>query len=244
MKVIVTGNFEQTCETAANLISGVIANKPDARLGLATGSSAGGVYPYLIKANKEKKIDFSKVSTINLDEYAGLPPDHTQSYRYFMDTNLFDHVNIDKSNTFVASGIGDPEKIIGEFRAQLKKAPIDIQLLGIGVDGHIGFNEPGNVLYCDAHAEELTNSTIEANSRFFNNRDEVPIKAYTMGMGDIMRAKRLVLVATGAQKAEAVRGLIIGDEVTTRNPSTFIKLHPDAVVIIDKELADLVGYKN
>jgi glucosamine-6-phosphate deaminase len=244
MRVIVTENFQESCRAAAGIIADVIAGKPDARLGLATGSSAGAVYPYLIQAYQSGKIDFSRVSTVNLDEYVGLAPDHPQSYRYFMDTNLFDHVNIDKENTYVVPGLGDTEKNIREFRRRLEKAPIDIQLLGIGVDGHIGFNEPGKVLHCSAHVETLDESTIEANSRFFGSRDEVPNKAYSMGMGDIMHAKQLILIAAGSQKAEAVKGLLTNDELDSTNPSTMIKLHDDATVIIDKDLADFVGYKH
>ena len=244
MRVIVTESFTETCKIAAGMIEDVIIQKPDARLGLATGSSAGGVYPFLIQANESGKIDYSKVTTINLDEYIGLPPEHPQSYRYFMDTNLFDHVNIDKKNTVVASGLGDIEESVQEFRAGLNTAPIDIQLLGIGANGHIGFNEPGDVLYSQAHVVTLDESTIDANSRFFRHREEVPVKAITMGMGDIMKAKRLVLVATGAQKAKAIKGLVTNDELDTKNPSTMIKMHPDVVVIIDRELADMAGYKN
>lgn len=243
MQVIVTENFTESCKLAAKMIADVVRNKPDARLGLATGGTAEAIYPFLVKEYQEGKLDFSKVSTVNLDEYVGLAPDHPQSYRYFMDHNLFNHVNIDKKNTYVVGGTGDVEKNLVDFRRKIAEKPIDIQLLGIGENGHIGFNEPGSTLKLNAHLENLNESTIKANSRFFNSMDEVPKQAITMGIGDIMSAKRLVLVATGPKKANAVRGLVLGDELDCSNPSTVIKVHPDATVIIDRELADMIGYK-
>lgn len=242
MRVIVTENFEQTCEIAAGMIADVIRKKPDARLGLATGSTAQGVYPYLIKANKEGKVDFSRVSTVNLDEYVGLAPDHPQSYRRFMDENLFDHINIDKAQTVVAKGTGDIEANVREFRQAIMQKPIDVQLLGIGVDGHVGFNEPGKVLYDGAHVEELDESTIDANARFFSSRREVPTRAISMGMGEILRAKKLLLLATGENKAGAIKGLLLNEELDAHNPATLVKTHPDVTVIIDKALAKSVGY--
>ncbi len=243
MKVIVTENFDQTCEIAADIISDVIQSKHDARLGLATGSTAQGVYPYLVAAYKEGKLDFSNVSTINLDEYVGLAPDHPQSYSRFMDENLFDHINIEKENTYVAKGTGDIEANVNEFRNKIWEKPIDIQLLGIGIDGHVGFNEPGKVLYDGAHVETLNESTIEANARFFNDRSEVPTQAISMGMGEIMRAKKLLLLATGVHKSAAIRGLLMNEELDVHNPATLVKMHPDCTVIIDKEIANEIGYQ-
>ena len=243
MKIIVTENFEKTCELAADMIADVIHAKPDARLGLATGSTAQGVYPYLVRANRAGTLDFSRVNTINLDEYVGLSPDHPQSYRRFMDENLFDHINIDKKNTIVAKGTGDIEANVQAFRDALAEKPIDVQLLGIGVDGHVGFNEPGVVLYDGAHVEELDESTIDANARFFESRDDVPTKAISMGMGDILRAKKLLLLATGENKAEAMKGLLLNEELDVQNPATLVKTHPDLTVIIDRALADCIGYK-
>lgn len=242
MKIIVTDSFEQTCKLAADMIGDVIRSKPDARLGLATGSTAQGVYPYLVQANRSGELDFSHVNTINLDEYVGLAPDHPQSYRRFMDENLFDQINIDKKNTVVAKGTGDIEANIREFRQALAQKPIDVQLLGIGVDGHVGFNEPGKVLYDGAHVEQLDASTIDANARFFENRDEVPTRAISMGIGDILRAKKLLLLATGEKKADALKGLLLGEELDAENPATLVKTHPDVTVIIDRALADRVGY--
>lgn len=243
MKVIVTDNFVASCRIAAEQIAGVICSKPDARLGLATGSTAQGVYPYLVAANRAGELDFSRVSTINLDEYVGLAPDHPQSYRRFMDEHLFDRINIDKANTVVARGTGDIEANVKSFREALAAKPIDVQLLGIGVDGHVGFNEPGEVLYDGAHVEELDESTIDANARFFATRSEVPTKAISMGMGDILRAKKLILLATGESKAAAMRGLLLNEELDVQNPATLVKTHPDATVIIDRALAEKIGYK-
>ena len=243
MKIIVTESFEKTCELAADMIADVIREKPDARLGLATGSTAQGVYPYLVRANKVGALDFSRVNTINLDEYVGLSADHPQSYRRFMDENLFDHINIDKKNTVVAKGTGDIEESVRAFRDALAEKPIDVQLLGIGVDGHVGFNEPGVVLYDGAHVEELDESTIDANARFFATREEVPTKAISMGMGDILRAKKLLLLATGENKVEAMKGLLLNEELDVQNPATLVKTHPDVTVIIDRALAEQVGYR-
>lgn len=242
MRVLVTENFSQTCEIAAGMIAEVIRNKPDARLGLATGSTAQGVYPYLIQANKAGKVDFSRVDTVNLDEYVGLAPEHPQSYRRFMNENLFDHINIKKENTVVAEGVGDIEANVREFRFALARKPIDVQLLGIGVDGHVGFNEPGCVLYDAAHVEALDESTIDANARFFAARDEVPTQAISMGMGDILRAKKLLLLATGENKTEAMKGLLLNEQIDSQNPATLVKTHPDVTVIIDKQLAISIGY--
>ena len=243
MKIIVTENFEQTCAHAAELIADVIRSKPDARLGLATGSTAQGVYPHLVQAHQAGTLDFSRVNTVNLDEYVGLEPGHPHSYRRFMDENLFDHINIDKKNTVVASGTGDIEANVKAFRDAIAAKPIDVQLLGIGVDGHVGFNEPGAVLYDGAHVEELDESTIDANARFFATREEVPTRAISMGMGDILRAKKLLLLATGESKAAAMRGLLLTEELNVQNPATLVKTHPDATVIIDRELAARVGYR-
>lgn len=243
MKIIVTESFEKTCECAAEMIADVIREKPDARLGLATGSTAQGVYPYLVRANRAGALDFSRVDTINLDEYVGLSADHPQSYRRFMDENLFDHINIVKKNTFVAKGTGDIEANVRAFRDAIAEKPIDVQLLGIGVDGHVGFNEPGVVLYDGAHVEELDESTIDANARFFATREEVPTKAISMGMGDILRAKKLLLLATGENKAEAMKGLLLNEELDVQNPATLVKTHPDVTVIIDRALAEQVGYR-
>lgn len=243
MKVIVTNSYDESCAYAAKLIGDLLKRKPSCKIGLATGSTPIPIYRKLIDANKTHEISFKLAHTVNLDEYCGIPASHEQSYRYFMNTNLFNQTDIDIGNTFVALGTGDFKANAAELERQvhLGGAP-DLQLLGIGNNGHIAFNESADVLHAKAHIEKLTESTISANSRFFDSKDDVPTMAVTMGMGDILAAKRILLVATGAAKAEAVRGLILNDEITTRNPATLLKLHNNVTVIIDKELADAVGY--
>ena len=243
MKVIVAKDYASQCAAGADIIEKIVREKPDCCLGLATGSSPVGMYQELARRCREEGLDFSKVHTVNLDEYIGLEPTHDQSYRYFMDSNLFDHINIDKANTYVAKGIGDVEENLREFNAVLDKTDIAIQVLGVGPDGHLGFNEPGDTLYDGAHKEVLDESTIDANARFFASRDDVPRYAVTMGMGEIMMAKRLLMILSGASKADAARQLLMSDAITTACPATLMKLHHDATVIITEELADMIGYK-
>lgn len=242
MKVIVAENYSEQSRLAADVIEKIVREKPDCCLGLATGSSPVGMYQELARRCREEGLDFSRVCSVNLDEYIGLEPTHDQSYRYFMDSNLFDHINIEKKNTYVAKGTGDVEANIREFNEVLAKSDVDVQVLGVGPDGHLGFNEPGDFLVDEAHKEVLDESTIDANARFFANRDEVPRYAVTMGMGGIMRAKRLLLIISG-NKVDAARQLLIEDRITTRCPATFMKLHRDATVILTKELADKIGYR-
>ncbi len=244
MKVIVTNSYDETCAVIANMIKELVNAKPDAKLGLATGGTPVPIYKKLIEMNKAGEIDFSRVHTVNLDEYCGIPGTHDQSYRYFMDTNLFDHINIDKKNTFVASGMGDFEANARELEEKVREGgAADLQLLGIGNNGHIAFNEASDHLIAVAHTEKLTESTINANARFFEKKEDVPTMAITMGMGDILAAKKVVLAATGLAKVPAIKGLIMDDVITTQNPSTMLKMHDDAVVVIDRELADAVGYR-
>ena len=244
MKVIVTNSYDETCAVIANMIKELVNAKPDAKLGLATGGTPVPIYKKLIEMNKAGEVDFSRVHTVNLDEYCGIPGTHDQSYRYFMDTNLFDHINIDKKNTFVASGMGDFEANARELEEKVREGgAADLQLLGIGNNGHIAFNEASDHLIAVAHTEKLTESTINANARFFEKKEDVPTMAITMGMGDILAAKKVGLAATGLAKVPAIKGLIMDDVITTQNPSTMLKMHEDAVVVIDRELADAVGYR-
>ena len=241
MRVIIAKDSREAACAAADIIEKLVREKPNCCLGLATGSSPVGMYRELSRRCREEGLDFSKVHTVNLDEYVGLAPEHEQSYRYFMNDNLFDHINIDKANTYVAKGTGDIDANIREFNEVLEKSDVDIQLLGVGPDGHLGFNEPGDALTDPAHKEVLDPSTIDANARFFENRDEVPRCAVTMGMGGIMKAKRLLLIISG-NKAEVTKKLLLSDEVTTHCPVTFLKLHRDATVILERSLADEIGY--
>lgn len=242
MKVIVSESYEKSCALAADMIEKLVREKPECTLGLATGSSPVGMYKELARRCHDEGLDFSHVKSVNLDEYVGLEPTHDQSYRYFMNSNLFDHINIDQANTYVAKGTGDVEANIAEFNVVLAESDVDLQVLGVGPDGHLGFNEPGEVLYDGAHKEVLDESTIDANARFFATRDDVPRYAVTMGMGDIMRAKSLLLIISG-NKQDAARALLMDDKITTKCPATFMKLHRDATVFIEKKLADEIGYK-
>ncbi|MBR6902902.1 MAG: glucosamine-6-phosphate deaminase [Clostridia bacterium] len=242
MKVIVCENYDAVSKAGADIMEKIVRSKPECTIGLATGSSPVGMYKELSRRCKEEGLDFSKIHSVNLDEYVGLEPTHDQSYRYFMDDNLFNHINIDKANTYVAKGVGDADANLKEFNEVLDKADIEIQVLGVGPDGHLGFNEPGDVLYDGAHKEVLDESTIDANARFFATRDDVPRYAFTMGMGNIMRAKKLLMIVNG-DKRDAMTKLLIEDKLDPKCPCTFMRMHRDATVILEKSLADAIGYK-
>lgn len=232
MKFIKTDSYEKMSRQAANIISAQVIIKPDCVLGLATGSSPEGIYSQLIDWYRKGDIDFSEVTSINLDEYVGLTGDHPQSYRYFMQTKLFDHVNIDVKNTYVPNGCAkDFAKECAEYDARIAAmGGIDLQLLGIGLDGHIGFNEPDTAFVKSTHVVDLHESTIQANSRFFSNANEVPKQAVTMGMISIMQAKKILLVANGAAKKEILERAFNGP-ITPEIPASILQLHPDITVI-------------
>ena len=207
MKIIIEDTYEGMSRAAADVIAEVVAAKPDCVLGLATGSTPIGLYAELVKDCAEGKISFADVTSFNLDEYRGLAGDHVQSYRYFMNDNLFDHVDIDKSRTHVPDGTNpDAETVGAEYEEAIKQAGgVDIQLLGIGHNGHIGFNEPCDCFPQITHVVQLTESTITANSRLFDSIDEVPREAYTMGIGTVMAARKILLVANGEGKGARSR---------------------------------------
>ncbi len=232
MKFITVKSYAELSEKAADIIAAQIIVKPDCVLGLATGSSPVGTYKRLIEDNKAGKIDFSAVTSVNLDEYVGLDGTNDQSYRYFMDNNLFNHVNIDKDWTFVPNGCADDLSAEGEEYDEMIKdmGGIDLQLLGIGLDGHIGFNEPADHFVGATHEVVLDESTIKANARFFANEDEVPKKAITMGMMSIMQAKKVLLIANGASKKEIIEKAFFGP-ITPWVPASILQLHPDLTVI-------------
>ena len=242
MNIIICKDYAAVSAAGADIIEKTVREKPDCTLGLATGSSPVGMYQELARRCREEKLDFSRVHSVNLDEYVGLEPTHDQSYRYFMDDNLFNHINIDKANTYVAKGVGDVDANLAEFNAILDKTDIDVQVLGVGPDGHLGFNEPGDTLWDGAHKEVLDESTIDANQRFFASRDDVPRYAVTMGMGNIMRAKKLLMIVSG-KKHDAMRALLLSDKIDPRCPCTFLRLHRDATVILEESLANEIGYK-
>lgn len=240
MKLHVYPNPEAVAEAAAKRIADAILAKPDIVLGLPTGSSPIPTYWALIRMNGEGAVDFSRVTTFNLDEYVGLEGDHPQSYRRFMNETLFNHINIRKECTHVPNGIGDVEAAAVAYEAAIDAAGgIDLQLLGIGRNGHIGFNEPASAFTDCTGTIDLTPSTIDANKRFFSSADEVPRRAISMGVGTIMRARSIMLIATGADKAEAVRGLVEGP-ISPALPATALRLHRDTVILVDQAAASLL----
>jgi len=232
MKVIITVNYEEMSKKAAEIVKKQIKEKPNTVLGLATGSTPLGMYKHLIEMYKRGEIDFSNVITFNLDEYIGLSPDHPQSYHYFMFHNFFNHINIKKENVHIPNGIAeDLEEECRKYEEEIEKAGgIDLQILGIGINGHIGFNEPDESIETKTHVVTLTEKTINANKRFFKSAEEVPRKAITMGLGSIMKAKKIVLLASGKNKAEAIKETIKG-QLTTKVPATVLALHPDVTII-------------
>ena len=232
MKLIETATYEKLSRSAANLISAQVILKPDSVLGLATGSSPLGTYRQLIDWYKKGDVDFDNVISINLDEYVGLSAKDEQSYRRFMNENFFDHINIRQENTFVPDGCAkNLDAACKAYDAHIEAVGgIDLQLLGIGLDGHIGFNEPDDVFVKNTHVVALDPSTIKANARFFENEEQVPRRAITMGMVSIMQAKKIVLIANGAAKRDILEKAFFGP-ITPRIPASILQLHPDITVI-------------
>ena len=236
MKFIKTDSYEKLSRQAANIISAQVIMKPDSVLGLATGSSPIGIYRQLIDWFNKGDVDFSEVTSINLDEYVGLTETDDQSYRYFMQHYFFDHINIKRENTFVPNGCAaDLEAECAEYDARIARyGGIDLQLLGIGLDGHIGFNEPGDVFVKNTHVVDLHESTIQANARFFESIDDVPRQAVTMGMVSIMQAKKILLIANGQAKKEILEKAFFGP-ITPEIPASILQLHPDITVVYSEE---------
>lgn len=243
MQIFIEKNFNKMSLRAAEMIAELVRQKPRTVLGLATGSTPLGTYQELIRMHREEGLDFSNVITFNLDEYCGLPPNNPQSYHYYMHENFFRHINIDPSNVHIPDGMSaDMEKYCINYDEQIKKmGGIDLQLLGIGRNGHIGFNEPAEELFVSTHLTGLTKDTIEANSRFFNNMEEVPQEAITMGLGPIMQAKKILLLANGEGKAEIIGRLLNQSKVTTKIPASFLWLHKDAAIIMDEAAAQHIN---
>ncbi|MDD6479254.1 MAG: glucosamine-6-phosphate deaminase [Oscillospiraceae bacterium] len=232
MKFITIKSYDELSAKAADIIAAQVIMKPTCVLGLATGSTPIGTYKRLIEDYNNGKIDFSTVKSINLDEYVGLDGNHDQSYRYFMNNNLFNHVNIDKANTYVPNGCAtDYDKECAEYDKRVQDfGGIDLQLLGIGIDGHIGFNEPDSIFTKETHVVDLHPSTIDANARFFEDKSLVPKKAVTMGMLSIMQAKKVLLVANGANKKDILEKAFFGP-INPQIPASILQLHPDVTVI-------------
>lgn len=236
MRIICAKDYEEISRYAANIIAGQINLKPDAVLGLATGGSPVGTYARLVELFQSHDVDFSKVISINLDEYRGLSGSDRESYRFFMQEHLFRHVNIKKENIHIPSGENpDTDTVCREYDEIIGKAGrIDVQLLGIGLDGHIGFNEPGDGFEPDTHCVDLAESTVEANKRFFDSKDEVPRQAYTMGIRPIMQARKVLMIASGRNKADILKKAFTG-HITPEIPASILQLHPDFVLIADEE---------
>ena len=229
-------DYKDMSRKAANIISAQVIMKPNAVLGLATGSTPIGTYDQLVDWYNKGDVDFSQVRTVNLDEYRGLTRDNDQSYYYFMHKHLFDRVNIKLENTNVPDGTQeDAEKECARYEALIESmGGVDIQLLGLGHNGHIGFNEPCDSFPQDVHVVDLTESTIEANKRFFASADDVPKQAYTMGVGTILRAKAILLVVSGKDKAAALNAVVNGP-ITPQVPGSVLRLHPNVIIVADED---------
>lgn len=241
MKILICKDYDEMSLVASNLLTKEIINKPNITLGLATGSTPIGLYKNLIEMHKNNMVDFSQVKTFNLDEYFGLDKSDTQSYYHFMRDNLFNYININIDNTYIPSGIAP--NIESECQRYDKliedSGGIDIQILGIGSNAHIAFNEPSDTFKMGTYLVDLTESTINANSRFFDSIDKVPTKAVTMGVGSIFKAKKIVLLASGKNKAEAIYNTVFGD-INPNVPSSILKLHPDVTLVLDEDSSELI----
>jgi glucosamine-6-phosphate deaminase len=238
MEVSVLSSYDEICRAAAAVVADVLNAKPNAVLGMATGSTPLGLYQELVRMHREEGLDFTQVTTFNLDEYVGLRPQHPQSYHFFMQENFFRHVNISPGNIYIPSGTTSNYRSFCEWyeRRIEECGGIDVQILGIGSDGHIAFNEPGSSLSSRTRLKTLARSTIEDNARFFDHADDVPIYAITMGVGTILEARTLVLMASGANKAAAVAAMVEGP-VTSMTTASALQLHPSALVFLDEPAA-------
>lgn len=236
MKLYKVKNYDEMSKKAAAIIAAQIVAKPNSVLGLATGSTPIGTYQNLVKKYQDGELDFSEIKTANLDEYKGLTKENDQSYFYFMNDNLFRHVNIDMQNTNIPNGMAEDAAAECSRYEEVIKAPggVDLQLLGLGHDGHIGFNEPDDHFAAETHCVNLTEMTIEANKRFFASADAVPRQAFTMGIGTIMRAKKILMVVSGKDKAPILKEALFGP-VTPAVPASILQFHPDAIVVADED---------
>lgn len=241
MEVIIAKDYESLSKQAAIILASQVISQPDSVLGLATGSTPVGTYKNLVAFYKKGIVDFSRAIAFNLDEYYGVDPENPCSYRWFMEENLFKHINIQRENTHIPNGLArDTDAECREYEEKIRRAGgIDLQLLGIGSNGHIGFNEPGDKFESLTHLVELDPGTIAANARFFASADEVPRKAISMGIKSILAARRIILLASGAGKAKAVYEMVRGP-VTPEHPASVLQLHPQALVLVDEEAASLL----
>ena len=235
MRIYKGKDYADMSRKAANIVSAQVIMKPDCVLGLATGSTPIGLYQQLVAWYEKGDLDFSEVRTVNLDEYKGLSRENDQSYYYFMHHNLFDHVNLPAENSHLPNGMEpDSDRECRRYSELIRSmGGVDLQLLGIGHNGHIGFNEPGDAFDNDVHCVNLTQSTIEANKRFFASADDVPKQAYTMGIKTIMQAKKILIVASGEDKADIVRAAFFGP-ITPKVPASVLQLHNDVTLVADE----------
>ena len=242
MKIYKAKDYKDMSRKAANIISAQVIMKPNCVLGLATGSTPIGTYDQMVEWYSKGDLDFSEVTTVNLDEYKGLPRTNDQSYYYFMHQHLFDRVNIDPDRTNVPNGMEpDAEKECGRYEELIRSlGGVDLQLLGLGHNGHIGFNEPGEAFEKETHCVDLTESTIEANKRFFASADDVPKQAYTMGIKTIMQAKKILIVVNGENKADIVERAFFGP-VTPEVPASILQLHNDVTLVGDEAALAKIG---
>jgi glucosamine-6-phosphate deaminase len=238
MEVIISSTYEEMSKAAAQKVARLLNTKPDAVLGMATGSTPLGLYQELVRMHREDGLDFSQVTTFNLDEYVGLRPDHPQSYHYFMHENFFQHVNVPKQHIYIPSGnTSNYRAFCSWYEQRIEECGgIDLQILGIGSDGHVAFNEPGSSLSSRTRLKTLAKQTIDDNARFFEQRADVPVYAITMGVGTILEAGQLILLANGANKAEAVAKAVEGP-VTSMVTASALQLHPYAKIFLDDEAA-------
>ncbi len=236
MKLIVVKNYNEMSKKAAEMIKDQINKKANSIIGLATGGTPEGMYSELVKMD----LNWSKITTFNLDEYSNIEGTHEMSYRFYMNKHLFDKVNIDKNNTYVPSGMEDPNIVGPEYDQNIEShGGIDLQILGIGTNAHIGFNEPGTPETNGTGLAQLTDGTIEANSRYFKSKNDVPTTALSMGIGTIMKAKQIILLASGKEKAQAIKSTI-ESAVSVDVPSSFLQKHNDVTIIADEEAASLL----
>ena len=242
MKIYKAKDYKDMSRKAANIISAQVIMKPNCVLGLATGSTPIGTYDQLVEWYNKGNLDFSEVTTVNLDEYKGLLRTNDQSYYYFMHQHLFDRVNIDPDRTNVPNGMEpDAEKECGRYEELIRSlGGVDLQLLGLGHNGHIGFNEPGEAFEKETHCVDLTESTIEANKRFFASADDVPKQAYTMGIKTIMQAKKILIVVNGENKADIVERAFFGP-ITPEVPASILQLHNDVTLVGDEAALAKIG---
>lgn len=240
MKVIIVDNYEELSRQAAELLAGVVEKNSRATLGLATGSTPIGCYKLLADFCAQKRLSFKGVKAVNLDEYVGLGKNNTQSYAYFMREKLFDHIDIDLDNTYIPDGLAcDLEGECARYSEILSEETRDVQVLGLGSNGHIGFNEPHTSFQSVTHIVDLQESTIKDNARLFDSIDQVPRKAITMGISEIMKAELIIMLASGANKAKAVYDMVKG-KISDKCPASILQMHPNCVIVVDKDAAQLL----